>query len=219
MRINKRRVKILIKNIMQIPFRLKNNVSLTALLQESTLGKNIIIGGRVKFYRSQLGDHSYVQSGSFVCDCEIGKYTSISQNCYIGGAAHPLDWVGTSIRFYCTQKHEEGNAGGFYKRYFDPFVKTHIGNDVWIGANVMIKAGVSVADGAVIGMGAVVTKDIGPYEIWAGNPARFIRKRFPDEICTELLGSKWWELDDSKVSDLSVYMNEPGKFIEEVNKL
>lgn len=218
MRINKRRLKVLINNIVQFPFRLKNNISLSAILQDSTLGKNISLGSGVKFYRSSIGDHSYIQNGSFVCDCIIGKYSSISQNCYIGGAAHPVDWVGTSIMFYCTKEYEEGNNGKFYKRFFNPFAKTIVGNDVWIGANVIIKSGVTISDGAVIGMGSVVTKNVGPYEIWAGNPARFIRKRFPDDLCTKLLEIKWWDMDDSTISNLSVFMNDPYKFVEEVKK-
>ena len=67
-----------------------------------------------------------------------------------------------------------------------------IGNDVWIGTHVCIKSGVTISDGAIIGMGAVVTKNVGPYEIWVGNPARLIRKRFSEEDIAYLLRISWW---------------------------
>ena len=69
---------------------------------------------------------------------------------------------------------------------YDVFTETSIGNDVWIGEGCKIRAGVSIADGAVLGMGSVLTKDIGAYEIWAGNPAKFIRKRLENEEIDEI---------------------------------
>ena len=216
MQINRRRLKVLINNILSYPFRLKNNISLSAILQNSELDKHIFIGHNVKFYRSSLGAYSTIQYGSFISDCSIGKYSSIANGCYIGGAAHPIEWGGTSLHFYCTQREEEGIGNAFYKRYFNPFKQTVIGNDVWIGANAMIEAGVKIGDGAVIGMGSVVTKNVGAYEIWAGNPARFIRKRFDDNICQSLSEIKWWEKDDHIVRSVSQYINQPSVF---VNKL
>lgn len=77
--------------------------------------------------------------------------------------------------------------------------KTTIGNDVWIGKNATIIAGVNIGDGAVIGAGAVVTKDVPPYAIVAGVPARIIRYRYsPDEIIA-LLRIKWWQWSDEKI--------------------
>ena len=73
---------------------------------------------------------------------------------------------------------------------------TIIGSDVWLGAESLIMPGVKIADGAVIAARAVVTKDIGPYEIWGGNPARFIKKRFSDEHIEKLLQIKWWDWDE-----------------------
>ncbi len=72
---------------------------------------------------------------------------------------------------------------------------TNIGNDVWLGAECLIMPGVKIADGAVVAARAVVTKNIGPYEIWGGNPARFIKKRFSNEHIEKLLKIKWWDWD------------------------
>lgn len=129
------------KNITSIPWKIKNNISLSSILQESTIGVNVKIHPKVKFYRSRLGDFSYVGPNSYVADTEIGKFTSISQDCYIGGAAHPLHWTGSSLHFYCTNPNEEGVSGsGIRKTYFESFKKTRIGSDVWIGARVLVLA-------------------------------------------------------------------------------
>lgn len=77
-------------------------------------------------------------------------------------------------------------------------------------------SGVHIADGAVIGAGSVVTKDVGPYEIWAGNPARFIRKRFDDETIARLLASKWWDWEDEKLIKMGDYVTDPEKFLEKI---
>ena len=90
----------------------------------------------------------------------------------------------------------------FTQHPFASFQETIIGNDVWIGSNVMIVAGVRIGDGAVIGGGAIVTRDVPPYAIFAGVPARLIRYRFSEEIRNRLLVSEWWNLDTDLVSKL-----------------
>lgn len=97
--------------------------------------------------------------------------------------------------------------------------RTVIGHDVWIGTKAVIKSGVKIGNGAVIGMGSVITKDVGNYEIWAGNPAKFIRKRFNDTIITELLTLEWWNFDEHKLRRLSDYIKNPEKFINEVKEI
>ncbi len=75
----------------------------------------------------------------------------------------------------------------------------------------MVKAGVTIADGAVIGMGSVVTKDVGPYEIWAGNPARLIKRRLPEDEADRLASLKWWEWDDAKIAQNRLMFDKPFK--------
>ena len=105
------------------------------------------------------------------------------------------------------------NEKNFSRHEFEIFKRTTIGHDVWIGNRVMLKAGVNIGDGAIIGMGSIVTKDIGAYEIWAGNPAKFIRKRFDDETIEKLLTIKWWEWSDEKIENYAQYVNDISKFI------
>lgn len=102
----------------------------------------------------------------------------------------------------------------FARHEFEIFKRTRIGNDVWIGNRVMIKAGVTISDGAVIGMGSIVTKDIGPYEIWAGNPARLIRKRFDDKTIAKLHNTEWWKWPDERIELYADRFNIPQEFLK-----
>ncbi|GHU21270.1 hypothetical protein FACS189472_13810 [Alphaproteobacteria bacterium] len=78
---------------------------------------------------------------------------------------------------------------------------TEIGNDVWIGVEAFIMPGIKIADGAVVGARSVITKNIGPYEIWGGNPAKLIRKRFSDDVIEQLMKIQWWNWDIDKIID------------------
>ena len=105
----------------------------------------------------------------------------------------------------------------FSEHPFDPFVRTIIGNDVWIGECAMIKAGVRIGNGAVIGMGSVLTSDVGDYEIWAGNPARFIRKRFDEETVRSLSVSKWWNAPEEELKEKAQIFNDTERFVKGSN--
>ena len=210
-----RRFFVLLENILAIPKRIFSHISPFCILQEVAIDKTASVCSGVRFYRGKIGRYSYIGNNSFVTDTTIGSFTSISADCYIGGAGHPVNWVSTSPVFH---KWENILKKHFAFHEFDIFKKTVIGNDVWIGNRVMIKAGVTVGDGAVIGMGAVVTKDISPYEIWAGNPARLIRRRFNDEVISNLQKIKWWDWTDDKILAKGSYIKEIDKFLSEAKK-
>jgi acetyltransferase-like isoleucine patch superfamily enzyme len=101
----------------------------------------------------------------------------------------------------------------FQEFRYSPTTTTHIGNDVWIGDAVCIKGGVSIGNAAVVGMGSVVTKDIPPYSIWAGNPALEIRKKFSDEIIERLEKPRWWENPDENLKVISLRFDEVEVFL------
>jgi acetyltransferase-like isoleucine patch superfamily enzyme len=182
-------------------------------------------------FKSKIHKKSKVESGSLIVnsffdkysycgyDCEIintsiSSFCSISNNVKIGGENHPINWVSTSPVFY------KGRDSINYKfSNFDRIDQqtTLIKSDVWIGANVLIKQGITIEVGSIVGMGSVVTKNVEPYSIVAGNPAVLIKKRFDDNTITRLLTSKWWEMSDSELKKFAIYFNSPDLFLKEIN--
>lgn len=177
------------------------------------IGENVGIRPLVKMERCSIGKCSSLGSLSAAYDTKIGKFCSIARECYIGGAKHPLDRVSSSGCFYLKYNY---TGKCYFESDFDWHSYTNIGNDVWLGARTIVLGGVTIADGAVIGAGSVVTKDVGPYEIWAGNPARFIRKRFDDETIEKLLETKWWDWPDEKLSEMGANFIDIDQFIKNI---
>ena len=145
--------------------------------------------------------------------CKIGKFCCIAGNVQIGLAAHPTSMVSMSPIFYDISQP----LPKFLikeNKFNKIFLKTTIKSDVWIGQGALIKSGVQIGVGAVVGAGAVVTKDIEPYSIVGGVPAKHIRYRFEKEIREKLLTSKWWEFDDIVLKKLAPHFESPEIFLE-----
>lgn len=124
----------------------------------------------------------------------IGRYSSIAHGSRILNHNHPISFKGTSGLFF-------NPALGLTGQWLTPFTPLTIGNDVWIGANAVVLPEVrSIGDGAVIGAGAVVSRDVPPYAVVLGNPARVIKYRFSKEVIARLLEEKWWERDLSELA-------------------
>lgn len=135
----------------------------------------------------------------------IGRYCSIASGVHIGGGEHPTDWLST----HPFQYGHASVSQKFSKRQDFPFRTKPtpvslgvIGNDVWLGARSIIRRGVTIGDGAVVGAGAVVTKDVPPYAIVVGSPARVIRYRFPPETIQRLQRVKWWNYTADSLLDV-----------------
>lgn len=143
-----------------------------------------------------IGRYSYVNTHTTLeAGTRVGRYCSISRNVNIGVREHPLDRLSTSPVSYNAAFHFKDHEIPFRQVPFPRPATTVIGNDVWIGANAVIRRGVTVGDGAVIGAGAFVTRDVAPYEIVGGLPARVIRLRFDPAVVAELMALKWWDLE------------------------
>lgn len=180
-------------------------------IKNSLIHKTSSVEAGSQFVNSSMDRHSFCGYDCIITGTKIGSFCSIAGNCEIGGATHTINWVSTSPVF-------NENRDQIKKKYalhsFDPFRETIIGHDVWIGARSIVKAGVTIGSGSVVGMGSVVTKDIPPYEIWAGNPARLIRKRFDEVVIEGMLDSKWWELDDETLEKAAAHIKEPRVFLD-----
>lgn len=186
------------------------------IINRSHISKRAKVSFGVNLRHVTIDDYSYIGSYARICECQIGKFCSIAGNCYIGGGSHSLEFVSTSPVF-CKGKNIFGKNIGNLN--FNPYKSTIIGNDVWIGEGVRIKSGVKIGDGSVIGMGSVVTHDVPPYEIWAGNPAKFIRKRFDDDTASKLLEIKWWAWEESKIKHYADVFDSPQKLFDDIKKL
>ncbi len=179
----------------------------TSRVFRSCLGAWTDVGPRCYLIECCLGDYTYLAGDVTVVYSTIGKFCSIASHVTINPGNHPM-WRVT--QHHCTYRRVQY---GFDDRDDEEFFDWRrddeclIGHDVWIGHGATILAGVQIGTGAVVGAGAVVTKNVAPYEIVAGVPARPIRKRFPDEVIEKLLRIAWWNWDratlETRFRDLS----------------
>lgn len=165
--------------------------------QNSTFeGTNIVHKGAC-ISNTSIGYGTYIGENSFLPNCQIGRFCSIAAKVKIVVSTHPTKtFVSTSPMFFSPLKQ---NGKTFCKkRKFEEILTIDnryliVGNDVWIGEDVTIKGGLRIGDGAIVAMGACVTKDVPPYAIVGGVPAKIIRFRFTDEQIRFLLNFKWWD--------------------------
>lgn len=179
---------------------------------ESKIDKTSKLESGTSFINSSMARHSFCGYDCSIINAEIGSFCSIASNVRIGGIAHPVHFVSTSPVFL---SHKDSIKAKFASHDYLPILKTLIGHDVWIGEGAIIKAGVSIGPGAVVGMGSVVTKDVPPYAIVAGNPARVIKSRFSVEVIQALLKTEWWNKSDAELVQIGKYVDSPEKFIRE----
>ncbi len=191
----------------------KNHFSANVI--DSSIDKTAAVRNHVRIYHSALGRYSYVARDTLIQNTEIGSFCSIAEGCNIGMPSHPVGFVSTSPVFLHGGNYLKTNLGNIE---YQDCPRTHIGNDVWIGAHAQIKSGIRIGNGAVIGAEAVVTRDVPPYAIAGGVTARIIRYRFDRKICSDLNESKWWEKSDKELRELSSCITEPQAFLEKIDK-
>lgn len=166
-----------------------------------------------------MGAHSYLMGRVFFAS--VGRYCSVAEGVISMGARHPMESVTTSNVTYVMLNAAIAARRDFLgdaKQISGPRIRTaplpKLEHDVWIGNNVILKRGITLHTGCVVGAGSVVTKDVPPYAIVAGNPARLIRMRFGDALIARLVDSRWWEKHPKNV--MSGSLDDPDRFLDEI---
>ena len=184
------------RNIFESPFK-------GITLDRQVTHPNISVG-RYSYYSGYYHGHSFDDCARFLlpdADADklvIGSFCSIGSGAAFimaGNQGHRNDWISTFPFFWMPEVPAFAGAANGYQ----PAGDTIIGNDVWIGSEAIIMPGVTIGDGAVIGTRALVARDVEPYAIVGGNPARVIRKRFDDADIARLLALKWWDWTDDQL--------------------
>lgn len=145
--------------------------------------------------KSTINEYSYIGHNTNINNTTIGKYCSFSKNIIIGIGTHPTNFVSTSPLFF-TVRNGTGYSWITEDKFDDTPAPVTIGNDVWVGLNSSIMGGVTVGNGAIIAAHSVVTKDVPPYAIVGGVPAKIIKYRFSEEIIAQLEELKWWDMPE-----------------------
>jgi len=179
-------------------------------------GSHVVLCHHAAIHGVEIGSHAYIGTHSHVQYAAIGSFVSIGPDVRIGLGKHPVHMVSTYPSFYAS-------IGSTVVRLVDEpkvqeYARVTIGSDVWIGARSMIMDGVDVGHGAVVAAGAVVTKNVAPYAIVGGVPARVLRYRFPSDVISKLLEIEWWNWPYQLIRERAKDFADVAYFIEKHRK-
>lgn len=194
------------------------------ILESETMIINTYSSGYCKISRgttisnSKIDKYFAIGLYSFMQRCKCSRYVTIGSRVSIGAFSHPTDWLSTlEFQFRDSSKFYGDTLEPIHHKSIKDHVKTtYIGPDVWIGDNVFIRSGVNIGTGAIIGAGAVVVKDVKPFAIQAGNPAKKIKYRFSESVRKKINETEWWNYNIDELNGISFDNIE--KAIQEINE-
>ncbi len=165
----------------------------TSVVRDSRFGKFCKVGARTTVIESTFGDYSYAVNDCEIVYSEIGKFVSIGALVGLNPANHPMERAAQAHFTYRSWQYFEDISDEeeeFEKRRAQ---RVTVGHDVWIGRAAIVLPGRSIGNGAIVGAGAIVTKDVAPYTLVAGNPAKVVRRRFSEAVAERLDALAWWD--------------------------
>ncbi|MGU3662113.1 MULTISPECIES: chloramphenicol acetyltransferase [unclassified Methylobacterium] len=171
----------------------------SARVVDCRLGHYTEVGARTRLTETILDDYSYIGQDCEVIYTTIGKFCSIAASVRINPGNHPMERASQAHFTYRARAYwpEESDEPAFFdRRRASPVA---IGHDVWIGHGVVVLPGRTIGTGAVVGAGAIVTRDVEPYTIVVGNPAKPVRRRFPEAVAERLMRLAWWDWDHERL--------------------
>ena len=168
-------------------------------IADSRIGRYVKIATGTRLLNTAFGDYSYTDRFCDIANAEIGKFANIASFARIGPTDHPMG--GASQHHFLYRSADYFDDAEPWAEFFTRRAArvTRIGHDVWIGHQAIVKPEVSIGHGAIVAMGSVVTKDVAPYAIVAGNPARHVRDRHPPEIAARLVALAWWDWEHDRL--------------------
>ncbi|HIF9174735.1 TPA: CatB-related O-acetyltransferase [Photobacterium damselae] len=175
--------------------------------------------GKTTLINVSIGRYTYI-AGASAGNAIIGSFCSIGPDVKIGGLGkHPTTMISTSPIFYSRKKQLGITFSD--KDYIDELPITYIGNDVWIGSNSIILDGISVGNGAIIAAGSIVTKDVPPFAIVGGVPARIIKYRYTQDDINRIESTMWWDCDTDALETLSnlIRCGDIDSFVKKMDEL
>ena len=181
------------------PLGLEPALDPSARVVDSRLGRYTEVGARTRLTETTLDDYSYIGEDGEVIYTAIGKFCSIAASVRINPGNHPMERATQAHFTYRARAYwpDESDEPAFFdRRRASPVA---IGHDVWIGHGAVVLPGRTIGTGAVVGAGAIVTRDVEPYTIVVGNPARPVRRRFPEAIAARLMRLAWWDWDHERL--------------------
>ena len=190
-------------------------IATTASVKNVSFDSYCEIGPHNFIENSHFGDYSYTGQFCFVQNALIGKFANIAAAVRIGPTDHPYERA--SLHHFTYRPQMYGLADGEDEAFFDHRLSriTSVGHDTWIGHGAIIMPEVTIGNGAIIGSGAVVTKDIPPYAIAVGVPARIVKYRFEPDIIAALEEIQWWDWEPELLKErLEDFRGPIGMFIE-----
>ena len=174
----------------------------SASLHACKLGRYCEVKERVQMRSSSLGDYSYVERHSELIYTDTGRFCAIAADVRLNALNHPIDRVCQHKLTYRPNEYFVGKKlDQTYRSERMNEGRVMLGHDVWIGHGAIVLPGTTIGTGAVVGAGAVVTRDVEPYAIVAGTPARFVRWRFEPDIARRLLRLAWWDWGHDRLAD------------------